>query len=87
MPARTFKLVPRKGHIAPGADADLVVLDPEATWTLRAADLQSAAGWTPYEGFSMRGRVQMTIVRGRIAYDGSAVVGSPGSGAFIPPVR
>ncbi len=86
-PARTFHLYPRKGHIAPGADADLVVMDPRATWTLRAADLQSASGWSPYEGFSMRGRVRMTIVRGRLVYDGSAVVESPGLGEFIPPVR
>ena len=84
-PARTFGLYPRKGHLAPGADADLVIIDPSAAWTLRAADLQSAAGWTPYEGRPMRGRVIATLVRGRLVYDGQSVLGQPGDGQFIRP--
>ncbi|MBW1994958.1 MAG: dihydroorotase family protein, partial [Deltaproteobacteria bacterium] len=49
-PARRFLLYPRKGHIALGADADLAIIDPSASWRLHAADLQSSVGWTPYEG-------------------------------------
>jgi len=86
-PARTFHLFPRKGHIAAGADADLVIIDPAATWTMHAADLHSAAGWTPYEGLPMLGRVRTTLVRGRVVYDGTQVTASPGDGEFIAPVR
>jgi allantoinase len=86
-PARTFHLFPRKGHIAPGADADLVVIDPALSWTLQGAALQSAAGWTPYEGRPMRGRVRATLVRGRVVYDGEQVTAAPGDGEFVRPDR
>ncbi|MDQ3809510.1 MAG: dihydroorotase family protein [Chloroflexota bacterium] len=84
-PARTFGLLARKGRIAPGADADMVVLDPSATWTLRGADLHSSAGWTPYEGRLMTGRVRTTLVRGQVVYEAGEVVGRPGGGQFIGP--
>ncbi len=86
-PARTFNLWPRKGQIASGADADLVVVDPVVEWTLRASELHSAAGWTPYEGFAMHGRIQKTLVRGRVVYDGNAVTAQPGFGQFVPPLQ
>jgi allantoinase len=86
-PARTFNLFPRKGHIASGADADLVVLDPQARWTLRAADLHSSAGWTPYEGRAMRGQVRTTFVRGQVVYDGGHITAQPGFGQFIRPIQ
>jgi allantoinase len=86
-PARNFGLFPRKGWIAPGADADLTVLDPDAVWTVRGSDLHSAAGWTPFEGMELRGRVTQTYVRGRAAYEDGAVVARPGAGQFVSPVR
>ncbi len=84
-PAELFGLAPRKGRLAPGADADLVVLDPEACWTLRAADLRSAAGWTPYEGWAMQGRVTHTFVRGQPVLVEGEFVGRPGLGQFVAP--
>jgi allantoinase len=85
-PARTFNLYPRKGRLARGSDADLVAIDPSATWRLRGAELQSSAGWTPYEGRPMHGRIQLTMVRGQVVYDGSGVTAAPGYGAFVRPL-
>ncbi len=85
-PARNFRLFPRKGTLVPGADADLTILDPDATWTVRADRLHSAAGWTPYEGMRLRGRVAQTFVRGRLAYEDNTVVARPGDGQFIPAI-
>ncbi|QFY10220.1 amidohydrolase family protein [Nonomuraea phyllanthi] len=65
-PARIYGLWPRKGRIAPGADADLVLVDPTAKWTLRNADVFSKAGWTPYDGKEMTGRAVATYSRGRL---------------------
>jgi len=86
-PARNFGLFPRKGALIPGADADLVIVDPDATWTVRGDLLHSAAGWTPYEGMELRGRVVQTYVRGRLACENNAVAARPGDGQFIPPVH
>jgi allantoinase len=84
-PARTFGLFPRKGTLAPGADADITILDPDAVWTIRGEDLHSAAGWTPYEDMEVRGRVVQTFVRGRPAYEDGVVVAHPGDGEFVRP--
>jgi allantoinase len=84
-PAELFGLAGRKGRLAPGADADFVVLDPEARWTLSASLLRSVAGWTPYEGLPMQGRVTHTYVRGQPVVVEGDLVGGPGSGQFQAP--
>jgi len=81
-PARIFGLHPRKGTLVPGADADIVLFDPAAGGVLTAAELHSAAGFSPYEGIDLRGRVRTTISRGRVIYDRGRVIGSPGWGRF-----
>jgi allantoinase len=86
-PARNFGLFPRKGWLAPGADADLTILDPDAVWTIRGRALHSGAGWTPFEGMEIGGRVAQTFIRGRAAYEHGEVVARPGDGQFISPVR
>ena len=82
-PARIFGLYPRKGRLGEGADADIVLFDPKARGTLRDADLHSAAGFSPYAGIELSGRVRTTICRGRVVYDRGKVTGEPGWGRFI----
>lgn len=81
-PARTFGLWPRKGTLAPGSDADLVLFDPRITRQLSATELHSRAGFSPYEGLTLTGQVKTTIVRGRIVYRDGHVVGDAGHGQF-----
>ncbi|MFN0010074.1 MAG: allantoinase AllB [Phycisphaerales bacterium] len=64
-PARLAGIDSFKGQIAPGYDADLTIFDPEALWTVRAADLEHRHKATPYDGAALRGRVKATFVRGQ----------------------
>ena len=82
-PARRLGLWPRKGAIAIGADADLVVLDPSARWRIDESRLWSAAGWSPYHGKEVVGRIRAVFVRGRHVVRGGGVVGQPGLGRPI----
>ena len=70
-PAALAGLAPRKGAIAKGADADLVLWDPDATWTVRGAELRHRHPLTPYEGMTLRGRVRRTFLRGVEVFDGA----------------
>ena len=74
-PAKLYGMFPRKGIIAPGADADIVVYDPRADHILRAEDMVSRAGYTPYEGFVTRGSIAQVWLRGRLMVEDGQVVG------------
>jgi dihydropyrimidinase len=78
--AKLFGLYPRKGTIAVGAEADLVVWDPNVTKTLRATDLTSNADYTPYEGWEVTGWPVMTMSRGEIVFRDGEVVARRGRG-------
>ena len=80
--ARLFGLYPRKGTLLPGSDADFVVVDPDPEWTVRAADLPSSSEFSVFEGRTMRGRVDLTAVRGVPVYRDGAVVGQVGHGRY-----
>ena len=86
-PAERFKLAPRKGSIAVGADADLVILDPDCRWTCDASKSYSSAQWSPYDGREIQGRVSATILRGRVIYKDNKLLASEAGGLFIPAQR
>ncbi len=82
-PARLFGLFPRKGTIAIGSDADLVLFDPIERWTIRAAEHHSRADYSLYEGREISGRVRKVFARGRCIVDGARWLGSAGAGRFL----
>jgi dihydropyrimidinase len=81
--ARLFGLYPRKGALAVGSDADVVVFDPELQRTVSADLLKSNADYSVYEGWSVTGWPVVTIRRGEIVFQNDAVIGSPGSGEVL----
>ena len=82
-PARVNGLYPRKGSLAIGADADIVIFDPDAEWTIHAKDLHMNTDFSPYEGMEIQGAVDTTISRGRIVYTNGKFQGEKGAGRFI----
>jgi allantoinase len=76
-PAELVGLIGRKGALAPGCDADLVVFDPEAASTVIGAELHHRHKLTPYEGHKLHGRVERTYLRGNMVYGGGRVEGTP----------
>jgi allantoinase len=82
-PAKRFGLWPRKGAIARGSDADIVLFDPDREWTLTGDDSRTR-GMDPYEGRSFRGKVVRTLVGGRTVYNEHETVTNPARGRFIP---
>jgi allantoinase len=72
----------RKGDIAPGYDADLVLFDPDKSFVVRAAESESTQGYTPFEGMELTGKVVTTFLRGHVIYDKGKVVG-PARGQYL----
>jgi dihydropyrimidinase len=86
-PAKLFGLYPRKGTIAVGADADIVVFDPEKPKTITAAAQMSKTDYNLYEGTEVVGDVDTVLLRGEVIVDGGELVGKPGYGEFVPRAR
>jgi dihydropyrimidinase len=82
-PARMFGLYPRKGTIAAGADADIVVYDPAARQTLGVATHHMNVDYSAYEGMQITGKVDVTMSRGQIVVADGAFRGSAGHGRFL----
>ncbi|WP_428537772.1 dihydropyrimidinase [Rhodopila sp.] len=83
-PARLFGLYPRKGTIAPGSDADLVLWDPNRSVTITNRLLQHIIDYTPYEGLEVVGWPTCTIRRGEVVMQDGIVQAEAGSGRFLP---
>ncbi|HEY1888855.1 MAG TPA: dihydroorotase family protein [Steroidobacteraceae bacterium] len=75
-PAQRFGLL-RKGDIAPEFDADLVLVDPDRSFVVRAAESESGQGYTPFEGLELAGKVVSTYLRGECIYGDGKVIGTP----------
>jgi len=82
-PAKIFGLFPRKGTIAPGSDADIVIFDPEKKTRLSQKTLHMKVDYNPYEGREVVGVTDTVISRGRVVIDGGKFVGRAGAGSFI----
>ncbi|MDQ4082943.1 MAG: dihydropyrimidinase, partial [Actinomycetota bacterium] len=81
--ARIYGAYPRKGALVPGADADLVLWDPELSVTATAENRHGNVDYTPYEGMTFSGGPASVYVRGNLAYKDGEIVGEHGSGRFV----
>ena len=83
-PARLFGLYPKKGSLLPGADADIVVYDPNRAHTLSAESHHMAVDYSAYEGLSVTGGVDLVVSRGTVLVEGGELRGDEGHGRFVP---
>jgi hypothetical protein len=81
--AKMYGLYPKKGSIAPGFDADIVIWDPNRKEVIRQEIMHHGADYTPYEGLAVTGWPIMTILRGKLAMEEGKILGAPGDGAFL----
>ncbi len=82
-PARMFGLYPRKGTIQPGADADIVLYDPNAQWTISVDNHHMNLDNSAYEGFRVDGHVHTVMSRGRVIVENETYLGSAGDGQYL----
>lgn len=86
-PARLFGLYPRKGSVTVGADADLVVWDPGATWVVDASEMHTRADYSPYDGMEVTGSPELTISRGEVVAVNRRAQAEPGRGRALRSAR
>jgi dihydropyrimidinase len=83
-PAKLFGLYPRKGAIAVGSDADVIVVDPAKERTVTPERMHLPIGWNPYTGLVLRGFPDVVLSRGDVVIDGDRCLAKPGRGLYVP---
>ncbi|MBS4021569.1 MAG: dihydroorotase family protein [Dethiobacter sp.] len=86
-PARFCGYYPQKGVLAVGSDADFILFNPEEEWVIDSSNMFSKAGYSPYDGLCLKGKIKRTFVRGTEVYDGLSIKVSQGHGRYIPSKR
>jgi dihydropyrimidinase len=86
-PAKLFGLYPRKGTIAVGSDADLVVFDPERRHVISAATQHSKSDYNLFEGTEVTGSPEVVLLRGHVLAENGELVAQPGIGQFVKRAR
>jgi len=84
MPAWIYGLYPRKGVIQPDSDADFILVDPGSEYQIKDSDIVSKAGWTPYSGRTVRGRILATYLGGNKIAEKNGVISKSMFGKYIP---
>ena len=82
-PARLFGLAPQKGSLTPGADADVVLFDPKAEWSMSQATLHMASDWSAYEDIDVTGKIEKVFSRGELIIDGGQCLAQKGRGRYL----
>jgi dihydropyrimidinase len=82
-PARIFGMYPKKGEIAAGSDADLVIWDPQAPYTISAKTHHMRVDYSMFEGFEVRGNARTVLSRGEVIVDGGKFLGKAGRGNYL----
>lgn len=82
-PARTYGMYPQKGHLLPGADADIVLFDPNERWTMGQANSHSCNDWHAYEGIDITGSVKKVFSRGELIIDANRCLADKGRGRYL----
>ena len=83
IPAKMFGLYPKKGTIAVGSDADIVIFDPDRTHTISAETHHMWVDYSPYEGMEVTGKVETVLSRGKTIIENGEYLGSPGDGRYL----
>lgn len=86
-PAKAFGLYPTKGTLSEGSDADIVLFNPDYSWTINSDSIHSASGYSAYDGMTVTGKVVMSILRGRIIMGDGIYLGLEGDGQYLKATR
>jgi dihydropyrimidinase len=84
--ARIFAMYPKKGALVPGADADILIIDPDKEWSMGVATMKGHSDWSVWEGRQAKGKAVKTYIRGKLVQeDGELVIDKP-HGKFVEPL-